>query len=142
METVGSKLPGIGLPPEEQAAALNKMFHEIDPNHPPFVAEASTGGKYADLVANLNNGYPTIVSVSWGAGPLGVPTNSGVGHALLVVGQDTSNGDFLFLDPNGGRLITSSDFRTMYPVDFFQAWQGQPNWFIPAGGMVTIKPGP
>jgi len=136
VETAGIKGEAVGLLPMDQANSLNYLARRMNPKHPPFVATYKTGGTPADLIDNLHKGYPTIVSVSWGSGFLWFPVNN-TGHALVVVGYNSANGQFSFLDPNGGRLLR--DF-SRYGFTFDQAWRNQPNWFIPSGAMVTVKP--
>ena len=130
---------GLGMLPAAQSDALNDLAHFMDPAHPPYSAEYRTGASADDLISNVDNGYLTIVSVSWGSNALGFPTDPGVGHAMLLVGYDVANksDEFAFLDPGAGRLLL--DFSTRYGRDFVATWS-KGNIFIPPGAMVTIKP--
>jgi RHS repeat-associated protein len=97
----------IGVMPDEQVHGLNDLFDLVNCSRklPPLIAELKTGGTAQDLIRNIGNGYPTIVSVSWGAYWTGWPTDPGVGHAMVVVGHNPASNQFAFLDPAGGELV-------------------------------------
>jgi len=137
---IGGVELGTGMMPQDQARGLNKLFQSVDKAHPPFVAELKTGETSTDLIDNINHGYPTIVSISWGSDQLGLPTDPGIGHAMVVVGYNPSTGQFAFLDPAPGALIT--DFSAQYQNRDFEKTWAQGNVFIPGGSMVTLKPNP
>lgn len=159
MEWMGYKFPkitipligkstegGMGVPAE--AHALNYLFYLANPTHPPFTAEFRANGTKSMVISNINKGNAVIVGVSWVDGrPLGMPPLFQVtGHSLVVVGYDSKTSEFAFLDSVDGVVRRESQFGTRYghhkTRDFEQAWQQQPNWDFPAGGMVIISPNP
>ena len=89
-------------------------------------------GTREDLIENLNQGLPTIVSVSWGY-------KKSIGHALLVTAYNSSSRKFTFFDPALGE-IDEYLFEKNYRVSFKEAWLDKQTIFIPSGSMVTISP--
>jgi RHS repeat-associated protein len=157
MEWMGYKLPPKitiplidksiegGMGPQAETSALDHLFYLANPDHPPFTAEFFEGGTRSMVINNINKGNTVIVGVSWKAGGLlGMPPLFAVtGHSLVVVvGYDSKTGELAFLDSVDGVVRTESQFETRYGVSFEQAWQQQPNWDFPAGGMVIISPNP
>ena len=114
--------------PSEQAAGINSMQMGV-------TATVSSGNGRQNLINNLQNNLPTIVTVSW-------KDLSIYGHALLVVSYCPSTNQFTFMDPATGTVIEEKDFFKTFPFDgstFNQAWLNQPNTGIPSGSMVTLS---
>jgi hypothetical protein len=114
---------GIGIPPKGQAAMIN-LFD-------PRVSAKFTQGNRVDLLDNLNNGLPTVISIAF-------PITEGAGHALLVIGYDPDIDQILFFDPANEDIVNEALFRNRYG-DFDFVWTNNSNAFIPDGSMVTIQ---
>jgi len=122
-EAFPSTYLGIGVPPSDQANIINDMGIGVSATY--------SQGTRGDLITNLKNGLPTVVSVAW--------TDANVGHALLVTGYDPKTSEFNLFDPGRGLVSSESSFQSYYGVSFNQAWLNQPNVLIPAGSMVTLQ---
>ncbi len=131
------KLENIGMPPFSQVAPLEEEL-------PGDTIQYTHNGNENDLIRNVYIGNISVVTVSWednssilkkfanqilkgGDGP-------SVGHVLVLVGYNSIENRFMFLDP-GPEVIKEYNYS-----DFMQIWKGQPNLFIPSGSLVTIYP--
>ena len=76
-------------PPQGQERALNEFARELDSKS--FRAVYKNNATTRDLIDNLNNGDPTIVTVVW-------PGNT-TAHAMVVGGYDSVADEWAFLNP-------------------------------------------
>ena len=151
---------GIGVPTQIQQGTLNR-----------FIGSKSFGGEvvaqyhsssdtregYTYLKGNVDKGIITIVSVSWGtdetleainlsssSGVANTYLNSGVGHAMVLVGYDTSTDTLYFLDPaidvtlEKPGSLRGAGVREYSYGEFMKIWMDQPNRFIAKGSAVTV----
>jgi RHS repeat-associated protein len=125
--TINSTIyPGLGVIPQIQAYAVDKFD--------PGLEAAYTRGTRADLLENLNNGIPAIVSIALPAWD--------IGHALVVIGYDPETEELQFFDPVRGVIGPESEILERWNknrgfASFEELWASS-NIFIPANSMVTI----
>lgn len=136
-EQEGLKFSGLGMLPNEQRLALNVLFAHANA---PFRVTLTTHATEADLLSNLQKGYLTIINTSNGTEPFGTGLASEVGHAMVLVGYDTTDPTepkYLFLDP-----MQRQQTGVIYipAATFLQHWLRQPNFFIESGTVLTVKP--
>jgi RHS repeat-associated protein len=118
---------GIGVvPPQQPTAAI------IDPR----VRATFSRGNRADLENNVGMGIPSVVSFT-------LPWPE-VGHAVVVVGQNTVTGQLVLFDPARNDLFYEEDFLQEWDrgrgfANFDALWADS-NLFIPANSMVTVQP--
>jgi hypothetical protein len=129
LESRLKKIPGVGIPPYFQDNALDAVA-------PAYSNEYQSGGTKEDLIENLREGTPTIVSVSWGSN-MNMLTTGQVGHSMVLVGYEMDRDEFMFMDP--GRYKEDPIIRTYSSDEFMKIWQKQPNIFIPSGSMVSVR---
>ena len=118
----------IGVIPLEQQALINTMF-------PGRISASQSQGTRNDLLTNLNNGCPTLVTLAF--------ANENVGHVTVAVGYDPATGKFQFFDPAYGDVVDedtivarwdgSRGFKT-----FDELWAAS-NLVIPNNSMVTLQ---
>jgi RHS repeat-associated protein len=118
---------GIGVvPPQQPTAAV------IDPR----VRATFAQGNRADLENNVRNGNPTVVSFT--------VAGWGVGHAVVVVGENTATGELIFWDPQNNNFWYENQILARYNAgrgfQNFDALWADSNLFIPASPMVTVEP--
>lgn len=83
---------GLGVVPWQQALAVNVAGG--------FSAKASHGSRN-ELIQNIKNGIPTIVTIA-------LKPEDGWGHALVAVGFDNITGELIFFNPATGNIETES----------------------------------
>ena len=94
-----------------------------------------THGNRADLINNLNNGCPTIVTIA-------LPTKD-VAHALVVIGYDPATQELIFYNPATGKKQSESEVLYDYNygrgfTTFDELWAASNN-FIKGSSMVTLN---
>jgi len=119
----------IGVVPDEQAIGINTMF-------PGTIKATSTKGTRDDLLNNLKNGKPTMITIA-------LPINQGVGHVLVVIGYDESTEEFWFFNPASGKIEDEKTILDTYNCDrgyksFDELW-GSSNGVIESNSMVTVE---
>jgi RHS repeat-associated protein len=125
---VNKKNLAIGVVPDEQAIGINTMF-------PGTIKATSTKGTREDLLNNLKNGKPTMITIA-------LPIDEGVGHVLVVIGYDESTEQFQFFDPAWGDEINESDFSERYSYNGYETFDeiwGSSNGVIESNSMVTVE---
>jgi len=129
---------GIGVHPRDQDDGINVLYPNLEATY--------SQGSRADLMNNLQNDLPTIVSLALPASVNGKPV---YGHAIVAIGFDPTTGDIQFFNPANKLKMTESDIYSMYNDmwvkeegisfrDFSDLWS-QKNVFIPANSMVTVE---
>jgi hypothetical protein len=117
-----------GVIPWELEIVLNTFF-------PGVVKARYSHGNRADLLKNLQNGFPTMVYLAF-------PPEHGFGHVLLVVGYDPDTEEFQFFNPAYGKEYTEKEIVGQYgyirgDTSFDQLWAADTLW-ISGNSMVTI----
>jgi RHS repeat-associated protein len=120
---------GLGVLPFQQKLMVDAMGG--------FTAEA-THGTRSELMDNLKNGIPTIVTIA-------LDPDKGWGHALVVVGCDDKTGELLFFNPAYGKIQSESELLKYDQYNpgqryttFDELWAGQ-NYIIGGNNMVTVQ---
>jgi RHS repeat-associated protein len=131
--TFPSTYVGIGVTPDAQAEGINGAL-----GAPGITATYSDNGSRQELLNNLKNGIPTVVSIA-SSDP------KTVGHAILAVGYDPATGEFQFFDPAFNDVVDEQmiDSRWGNGKGFTDTWQnGSGNEMndrlIPPKSMVTL----
>ncbi|MEA3439509.1 MAG: RHS repeat-associated core domain-containing protein, partial [Chloroflexota bacterium] len=119
--------PGLGVIPQEQAFVINALD--------PSLEAVFTQGTRADLLNNLNNGYPTIVNLALKPWVFG--------HALVAIGYDPDTDELWFFDPAYGDIKSENDILQRYDKgrgysSFDDLWSAS-NVFISSNSMVTVR---
>ena len=118
----------LGVIPIEQAFGINTMF-------PGQVKATFTQGSRADLMTNLNNGCPTMITIA-------LP-GSDIGHVIVVIGYDPATKELHFFNPASGKIESESDILLGYDKGrgfktFDDLWTAS-NFWIPPNSMVTVS---
>jgi hypothetical protein len=114
--------------PQEQSIGNNMIF-------PGKIKATFTQGTRADLIANVYNGCPTIVTIT-------LP-GKGYAHALLVIGYDPETDELLFYNPATGLEEREHQIKSDYDYgrgfnSFEELWADSKP-FIPSNSMVTLS---
>jgi RHS repeat-associated protein len=120
---------GLGVIPKEQAAMIN-----LDPG----IEATFIQGARADIMQNLNDDNPTLITLAF-------DIDEGVGHVMVVIGYDPSIGEFMIFDPAYGDVKPESEIADRYSFTgsgtqrtFDELWD-ESNIFIGDHSMVTVK---
>jgi RHS repeat-associated protein len=129
LESVGAKIPGVGIPTWGGYEAMVQNFN------PDNAVAASANNTIADLKDALANNYLPIVEISNQTDEQirNDPFHATVGHYMVAVGYDKDK--VYFLDP-GSR---NADLHPYTNQDFNDVWNEKPNFFIAPGVMYTLR---
>ncbi|GEM_PF-5676128 len=92
-------------------------------------------GIRADLMDNLNNNLPTLITIA-------LPPMD-FGHVVVVIGYDPVTNELQFFDPAYNEKFSELKFNDNYGkklgVSTFEALWGRSNLFIRNNSMVTVE---
>jgi hypothetical protein len=121
----------IGVIPAQQAIMINAF----DPELKATIAQ----GTRADLMSNLNNDLPTIVTIN-------LKWNQYVAHAIVLIGYDPATGELMFFDPANGDVVPESEIlnrnnqgRGFISFDDLWAAQNELLDIVRNNAMVTVE---